>query len=108
MSLADTVPRLPVGYQEPVGLKRTPGQSSRADADSSVQRNVHTPGASPLDQAFSQAMAAANGNGVHVQVCVCCINAHTLCSLLFGPLAWHAQSVQGASVAQRKHLASEV
>ncbi|KAL0026027.1 hypothetical protein WJX79_002284 [Trebouxia sp. C0005] len=56
------------GYQEPVGLKRTPGQSSRADADSSVQRNVHTPGASPLDQAFSQAMAAANGDQQLIQL----------------------------------------
>ena len=69
MSLADTVPTLPVGHQGPVGV--TPGQSILADADSSLQRNMLPSGAlgaSPLDQAFSQALAAPNGNGVHVQV----------------------------------------
>lgn len=81
MSLADTVPTLLVGYQRPVGVMRTPGQSSLADADSSLQRNMPTSGAlgaSHLDQAFSQALAAANGNVVHVHVCVCCTHAYTM------------------------------
>jgi hypothetical protein len=79
VSLTDAVPTLLVGYQGPVGV--TPGQSSLAAADSSVQRIMPTSGAlgaSPLDQAFSQALAAPNGNVVHVQVCVCCTHAHTL------------------------------
>ncbi len=78
MSLADTVPTWLVGHQGPVGV--TPGQSSLAAADSSVQRIMPTSGAlgaTTLDQAFSQALAAPNGN-VPVQVCVCCTHAYNL------------------------------
>ncbi|DBB10596.1 TPA: hypothetical protein ACH3X3_007109 [Trebouxia sp. C0006] len=55
----------------PVGVTRTPGQSSLSAADSSVQGHMPTSGvlgASPLDQAFSQAMAAANGDQQLIQL----------------------------------------
>ncbi|DBA81597.1 TPA: hypothetical protein ACH3X1_007364 [Trebouxia sp. C0004] len=59
------------GYQGPVGATRTPGQSSLADANSSLQGNLPTSGAlgaSHLDQAFSQALTAANGDQHLIQL----------------------------------------